>query len=525
MMLPLRIRKAEVALADGRLEEAWQQAIREDVRDHRKGQRLIGRLTKAYEKRARVHLDAGNHAAALTDAERASRLGGNQPAIVALQDEIRGELNQHQAAVQARHQKLAAAKRCMATGAYSMGAKLCEDVSDGHTVVGLMHDAELNRRIVEATLERGRKALQSKEWERALDAIDEGVKQQPANPEVAELVSKVTAAVAVQVRQMITKGRLDQADLYLHRLQRHAGESIEVRELSRVLEQCRRLSSSLRSVHVRETVADLKALKLIIPEARWLDGAIRDSENIANSLESLQTGPIGSLLPDTAAEATLYRAPQPKKSPERQSPMPAPARIFHATPVIPENFVIHLDGTGSVLVSRRSFVTLGTPGRSRQLDIPIQGKIGQTSISIERIDEDYFLTSEQPLTVNGKPTANTLLNHGDQIRIGRRGSMQFGLPNAASTSATIDFAGIRLATGNTRRVILMDDSLVIGPQSSAHIQSLSLDRSMVLHWRNGELRMRPLNRSVENEGVLLQMNQPQEIDGLSLVVTEAKGLV
>lgn len=69
MMLPLRIRKAEVALADGRLEEAWQQAIREDVRDHRKGQRLIGRLTKAYEKRARVHLDAGNHAAALTDAE------------------------------------------------------------------------------------------------------------------------------------------------------------------------------------------------------------------------------------------------------------------------------------------------------------------------------------------------------------------------------------------------------------------------------------------------------------------------
>lgn len=525
MMLPLRIRKAEVALADGRLEEAWQQAIREDVRDHRKGQRLIGRLTKAYEKRARVHLNAGNPAAAMTDAERASRLGGNQPAIVALQDEIRGKLNEHQAAAQVRHQKLAAAKRCIATGEYSMGAKLCEDVRDGNTVVGLMQDAEFSRRIVEAALERGRKALQSKEWERALDAIDQAVKQQPANPEVAELSARVTDAVAAQVRHLITNGRLDQASLFLNRLQRHTANSIEVHELSRVLEQCRRISISLKTVSVRDTVADLKALKRIIPDAGWLDNAIRDSQNIASSLESLQTGPIGSLLPDAASEATLYRSPRRKDPPERQSPMPIPARVFHATPVIPENFLIHLDGTGSVLVSRRSFVTLGTPGRSRQNDIPIQGQIGQTSISIERIDEDYFLTSEQPLTVNGKPTANTLLNHGDQIRIGRRGSMQFSLPNAASTSATIDFAGIRLATGNTRRVILMDDSLVIGPQSSAHIQSLSLARSMVLHWRDGELRMRPLNRSVEQEGIAIQMNQPHDIDGLSLVVTEAKGLV
>ena len=37
MMLALRIRKAEVAVKDGRLDEAYQMAVREDVRDHRKG--------------------------------------------------------------------------------------------------------------------------------------------------------------------------------------------------------------------------------------------------------------------------------------------------------------------------------------------------------------------------------------------------------------------------------------------------------------------------------------------------------
>jgi hypothetical protein len=139
------------------------------------------------------------------------------------------------------------------------------------------------------------------------------------------------------------------------------------------------------------------------------------------------------------------------------------------------------------------------------------------------MDEDYFLSADEPLPVNGKETSNTLLASQDKIRLGRRGSMHFALPNSASTSAALDFVGIRLAAGNARRVILMDDALVIGPQPSAHIQALSMERAMVIHWRNGELRIRPLSRSMETAGSVLEIDRPHDLDGLSLVVTKVIG--
>ena len=526
MMFPLRIKKAEVALSDGRLDEAYKQAIREDVRDHRKGQRLITRLTKAYAKRARVHLNTGNHSAAMADADRAYRLGGNQPEIVALRDQVKVQLNSRENQKLARQQKLATARRCLATGDYSLGARICKDVDDGNTVVGLMQDAEINRRIVDAAVLRGRQALKSREWELALDALDEAIRLQPAHTEVVALLREVTQAITKQVRQTIAVGRLDQADLLLNRLRRHAHEGIEVQELARVISQCRTVSTGTRPFETSKMIADLKALKQIIPEAKWLEGAINDAETVSRCVENLRTGPLGSLLTSANADTVL-----PSPSPHVvRTPSPKPRsnphmRVYEATPVLPNTFLLHLDGTGSVLVTRNDSVTIGSQSRSRPVDVPIQGQVGLPTISIERMEEDYFFTSEQPLPVNGKPTTSTLLSSQDQIRIGRRGSMQFTLPNAASTSAMLDFAGVRLSAGNARRVILMDDSLVIGPQPSAHIQSLSLERAMVLHWRDGALRIRPMSRAMETEGAVLGLDQPHDIDGLSLVVTRVSGVV
>ena len=199
--------------------------------------------------------------------------------------------------------------------------------------------------------------------------------------------------------------------------------------------------------------------------------------------------------------------------------------VFEATPVIPSKFLIHLDGTGSFLVLREQAVTIGAPSRSRRVDVPLQGQVGSSTMTIERMDDDYFFSAAEPVPINGRQTTSKLLTSHDQVRLGRRGSMQFSLPNAASTSAALDFAGIRLASGNARRVILMDDSLVIGPQSSAHIQSLSLERAMVIHWRDGELRIRPMSRSMESSSDILALDRPHDIDGLSLVVTRVSNSV
>ena len=72
----LRIRQAECALADGRLDEAFEIAQADDVRGHRHGQRLIGRLARAMIRRGQENLAAGRFQPALLDCNRAEKLGG-----------------------------------------------------------------------------------------------------------------------------------------------------------------------------------------------------------------------------------------------------------------------------------------------------------------------------------------------------------------------------------------------------------------------------------------------------------------
>ena len=455
----------------------------------------------------------------LADAERATRLGGNQPSIVSLRDEARSELLTHQSKLHARHQTISAAKRCLASGDYSLGAKLCKDVEGpGNTVVGLMQDAELNRRMVDLAVERGRKAMKAGHWEQALDALDEAKRLQPMHAELAELLGQVTQTITKQVRAAFAQGRLDQAEMLLDRLRRHEPIQFEVQELSQVLTQCREAATASRTADLASAIECLKTLKRVIPEARWIADAVKDAETAARSIENLRIGPLGSLARRTnqIATATIV-GPRPRSIP----PMP----IHESAGIIPASFQIHLDGAGSFLVVLGAHVTIGTQSRSQPVDVPLLGQIGLPKMAIERLDDDYFLSSDESVVVNGKKTSHTLLASQDQIRLGRRGNMHFTLPNSASTSATLDFAGIRLANGNARRVILMDDALVIGPQRTAHIQSLSMERAMVIHLSNGQLRIRPMSRTMDTPGSIIALDHPHDLDGLSLVVTSVTGVV
>ena len=75
----LRIKQAQCALADGRLDEVHALLGQDSVRSHRHGQRLATRLIKAYVKRGQAHLDAGRLHESLADCEKAGSLDGHGP--------------------------------------------------------------------------------------------------------------------------------------------------------------------------------------------------------------------------------------------------------------------------------------------------------------------------------------------------------------------------------------------------------------------------------------------------------------
>src|SRR6185503_3249335 len=123
-VLILRIRQAECALSDGRLDEAFDLADRHDVRTHRRGQRLVGRLVRSLVERGRKHLDAGRLPDAAADSEKARRFGGLMPDVAELRDKIAAAMVTKHRGERRQARLVAAARQHLDNGNLSTGGKL-----------------------------------------------------------------------------------------------------------------------------------------------------------------------------------------------------------------------------------------------------------------------------------------------------------------------------------------------------------------------------------------------------------------
>jgi len=86
-VLILRLKQAESAMADGRLDEAFDIVQSDSIRQHRRGQKLIGRLARALAKRGQENLEAERTQLALLDEYPEYRFAHSQPAQYAWLEE------------------------------------------------------------------------------------------------------------------------------------------------------------------------------------------------------------------------------------------------------------------------------------------------------------------------------------------------------------------------------------------------------------------------------------------------------
>ena len=144
---------------------------------------------------------------------------------------------------------------------------------------------------------------------------------------------------------------------------------------------------------------------------------------------------------------------------------------------------------------------------------------------IERSEEDYFLRSASPVSVNGAGTTSKLLADGDRIALSPRCVMKFNLPNPASTTATLSLTSGRLGRGDVRRIILMDRDILVGPSAGDHIVAESLDETMAFFVQNGRLLCKAKDRIFIDDKVVssragLPVDKQIRIGQVSLVLTE-----
>ncbi len=499
-MLVLQIKHAEAALRDGRLDEAAALVEREPARSHRLAQRLAGKLTAAFVARGRRHFESGRPAQALADCEKAAHLGGSQEAVEALRQEVTQAMMGDREDRQAHEDVLAEANRRVAAGRLSACGALLEEVGrDSGRVRRLRYHLEEKRANQAEAIEALRNAMDANDLTNAIEQLATASRQGVVGEELAALRRQVVKQVIGQVKEAVAAGRIDQAHRLLSRLDGLKLDDLEVAEQRRVVARCREAAGLIERGDWRQAERLLRRLRGVVDGAKWIEPTLKQLHAAAEAAEELHAGPLGlamdmsdpgepapdggRLSPKVGLEGP--GRPQMAKNPDPASPRGRTQERMDVRRS--DGFELRIDGVGGFLVFHKPSVTIGPISSAARPDVGLMAEPTAPVASITRSDEDYFVRCDKLIDVNGKKVTHGLLTGQDRIGLSTRCRFRFRRPNAASTSALLELDGARLPQADMRRVILLDRSLIIGPDSSAHVRVPGLARPVVLQAAKGGL--------------------------------------
>jgi hypothetical protein len=459
------------------------------------------------------------------DCRKAEALGGNLPEIAELSTAVSQAMQTQD--MRARHRELAMAKakEHIDDGRLSVGEGMLAELEDPSGRAGMiLRDVSERRKTMQAALAQAADALEREDWHFAIDELLKAARISATDKRLLELIARTTSAVSRRIRSDIDQGRLDLAEAMLDRLGVLAGEAPDVRELRQIVRLCHRASGSVESLQFRSALEILRRLASILPSAEWIGSAIDRAEWAAEGLESLRSGPLGLLTEGGSSSAYEKNgAPADEIFPAvEKTPNGAAIPVRE---LLPMRFLIQVDGVGSFLVVRDRRVTVGPISSSKMPDVGLMADPGLPVVTLERLDDDYFIRGDDPVRVNDKSMANGLLNNGDKIALAPRCRMKFTVPNPASSSALLTLSGARLPQADVRGVILMNREIILGPGPSAHIRADHLSEKIVLFVNHDRLMCRAgqpirVDRDAVDPSAGIAMGVPVRIGDVSLVVTK-----
>ncbi len=531
-VLFLRLKQAASAIADDRLDEAFDIVQPEDIRQHRRGQKLIGRLARALARRGQENLEAERIQLALVDCNKAEKLAGNTSDVAKLRSAICSEMEQRRLRGRHRSFKVAQARQHIQDGWISAGEEILNDTADEDGQAGIvLQQAAIARLHTNEAITKAEKALLRNDLDAAIDFVLKTGAADSQNEQVVELISKLRSLAARQIKENFDSGRLDLAHSVWQRVSPIADGCSEISELGSALSQCSKAAEYVAAGRPREAVNLLRKVKLTCPSAQWLGTVTNQTKQAAELLDELAASPLGL---DITRRQDMEDAIQQTDSESRSLSEVCrehPARDSRAGrprhETLPSKFVLQIDGIGSFYVLRDASITVGPISSSARPTIGLMVDPNLPAVTIERSEDDYFIRSSSPVRVNDATTTNKLLVDKDRINLSPRCGMKFNIPNPASTTATLSLPSARLGRADVRRIILMDRDILIGPTEGSHIFAESLDETIALFAQNGRLLCRAKDKILVDEKAIsstagLPINKQIRIGQISLVLTELK---
>jgi hypothetical protein len=490
----LRLRQAETAFAEGRLNEAARLVEQQGVRDHREGQLLLTKIVDAFVARGREHLRAGRLKEANVDCEEARKLAGEQSPIAELAGELASTRRDAQKKVVRKQQVAVEAGREIARGELDLGAKLLsrlesESLSGGSAVGQINDQIAISRARIEAATESARREVEAGHTRESVAAILELQKLSPSHPDLINFIDQVTAPIVSQLWFEVESSRLDRVQALIEQVRPLIDFDPELTEVSRAIESATEVNTLFNASRFDDAYLQIKKLAPLLGNVAWLNELADKAKQAAEMTVELQTSPL-SLLSISARRVSTGRPDMPEIGhPESLSP---PSSVSVQAAALPEQLILQIDGVGNTLLLRQSKVSIGSPGRSGARDIALTGFPDGGSLVIERANGHYrVLTGDtDSIAVNERSCREKSLADGDSVRVGKRCRFKFRRPTADVPSAVLELTGTRLSRPDIRSVVLFDETLVIGPGQSSHLTARNLEQPLILFVRDGVFHVR-----------------------------------
>lgn len=541
-MIGAQIRQAEAALAGGRLDEAGALLEQASLRQMRRGQQLLTELVTALTARAKAHLLAERLHEALADCRAAERLGGNLADVAAIRDAATAELLAAQRRLHREAQVLSIARRQIEQGQLNLAEQvICDAAAEPLTASilrhsgggALLHDIETRRAALAAACAAAEEALTREDTDRATAELERARQADRHDPRVADLEARLRTQLSDALAGALDTGRPDLAEALAGRLRRCGRLDTVGESLCRALDQCRAAWQWVQRGAPRQAAQILRRVAAARPSARWVDGALQQLAQAEQQIDLLRGGALGMLA--NAPDAASPSSPGSPTSPDHATIAPGASGQTYADPIdpsadptaapdapLPDRFLMQVDGAGSFCVVTAAAVSIGPVSSPRRPDVGLVAEPGTPIATLERKEDDYFLRGESGVAVNDQPVLSRLLRPGDRIALAARCRVTFQLPHPASTTAALDLSAARYPRGDVRRIILLDQDLIIGP-GAAHVRC-DTPRPIAFRWRDRRLlppsgvEMRVAGQ-VWPPGRGLPLGVPAELGGVRLVLT------
>jgi len=521
-----RLKAAENALNEGRLDEAYRLAIQPDLREHRRGAAVLAALTEKFVDRARGFYREDRFRDAMLDLDRAEAGGGMKKEIAELRGYVQTVAAEHERHEDSRRQRLDAAVKRIEGGSVAAGRDMLERVAaKDRAAHDVRRKAEERATDAKRMVEDAERLLVAGQIPAAAERVRKAKTVDAHNEHVARLELQLCQTVMENARAAIVEGKLGRAADELACVGDLGKALPGRRELGELLTIAREAAGCVSGHRYSDARRQVMSLARHLPDAGWLKMAIEQLRQLDELQTALCAGPLGDrvvIAPSTkdGGQCPPYKAVA--RAEARNSGLDdtigLPGRIDVAGGM-PDRLLLLVDGGGSYLILRGGQASVGRAASEHPADVPLFSDVAERHANVARVDDDYFLFGVKEVEVGGNKTKHQLLRDGDRVVLGKKAKFTFRLPSRKSPSAVLELSDTTKMPNDVRRVVLFNQQATLGNGPTAHILCRHAGTPLVVFERNGQLWIRQQSDGhVDTDAKPLRLGEPIEIGGVGLVL-------